>query len=170
MFTKKITTFVALLLVLSVAALSGVTFAAEKAPKAGAKAAAKTTTIADQFLGEELVYKISFWFFKNMAVGKVLFKEDPDSDGYLAIMNAYTTGAVDRLVQRRHDYYVARLALSDDGTRFLTKSLSTQDSQLDKMGRRQRREERCSRLQRGALSRRSVRRFLQLQGRRLRAA
>ncbi|MBE9528140.1 MAG: hypothetical protein IME99_02745, partial [Proteobacteria bacterium] len=133
---KKITTSVSLLLILSIAALSGVVLpdvaaAADKASKAGVKSVAAAEaategnkkTIADQFLDEELVYKISFWFFKNVAIGKVLFKEDPDSDGYLAIMNAYTTGAVARVVQQRHDYYVARLEISEDGTRFLTKSL-----------------------------------------------
>jgi hypothetical protein len=129
---KKITTLVSLLIIVSIAGLSGVAEGAGKAPVASVKSVAapeasidgKVKTIADQFLGEELVYRISFWFFKNVAIGKVLFKEDPESDGYLAIMNAYTTGAVARVVQKRHDYYVARLKLSEDGTRFMTTSLT----------------------------------------------
>ncbi len=82
----------------------------------------KPATIADRFIGEQLVYKISFWFFRNVAEGKVTFKED-GKGGYLAIMDARTTGAVDKIVMRRHDHYVARLALSKDGTRFITRSL-----------------------------------------------
>ncbi len=127
MFINKKITVIFSLLLLSFVALSSLAAAADKVTVVPAKSATGTNiefaTIADQFLDEELVYKISFWFFKNVAVGKVLFKKD-ENGGYLAIMNAYTTGAIARVVQQRHDYYVARLVLSDDGTRLMTKSLS----------------------------------------------
>lgn len=78
-------------------------------------------TIADAFLGEELVYEIGFWVFREVAIGKVSL-EKGDNNEFVATLSAYTTGVVDKLVKHREDVYVSRLKLSPDGKRFLTKS------------------------------------------------
>lgn len=78
-------------------------------------------TIADAFVGEELVYEIGFWIFREVAIGRVSL-EKGDNNEFVATLNAYTTGVVDKLVKHREDVYVSRLKLSPDGKRFLTKS------------------------------------------------
>lgn len=81
----------------------------------------KNGTIADAFLGEELVYEIGFWFFDEVAIGKIGLEKGENGE-YVATLTAYTTGVVDRFVKHRKDVYVSRLKLSADGKRFLTKS------------------------------------------------
>ncbi len=81
----------------------------------------KNGTIAEAFLGEELVYEIGFWFFEEVAIGKIGLEKGENGE-YVATLSAYTTGVVDKFVKHRKDLYVSRLKLSPDGKRFLTKS------------------------------------------------
>ncbi|MFQ5465189.1 MAG: DUF3108 domain-containing protein [Thermodesulfobacteriota bacterium] len=106
------------------------------APTAAAGGAAlgpgpKAPTVADAFVGEELVYRIGFWIFDDIAEGKVSLAEDPDG-GYVATLEAQTTGFVGFLMRHRKDTYVARLRLSEDGKRFITKTF---EKTVDKNGR-----------------------------------
>ncbi len=81
--------------------------------------AAPPATIADAFVGEELDYKIGFWFFDHVAVGKLTFKKGEDG-GYEATLRAHATGVIDRILKRRRDKYTSYMYLSEDGTMFLT--------------------------------------------------
>lgn len=81
----------------------------------------KNGTIADAFLGEGLVYEIGFWFFQEVAIGKIGLEKGENNE-YVATLTAYTTGVVDKFIKHRKDVYVSRLKLSPDGKRFLTKS------------------------------------------------
>lgn len=81
----------------------------------------KNGTIADAFVGEELVYEIGFWFFEEVAIGKISLEKGENGE-FVATLTAYTTGIVDKFVKHRKDIYVSRLKLSPDGKRFLTKS------------------------------------------------
>lgn len=87
-------------------------------------------TIADAFLGEELTYRIGFWIFDDIAEGKVSLTQDENGD-YLAILEAQTTGVVGFILRYRKDTYVARLRLSEDGSRFIT---STFEKTVNKSG------------------------------------
>ncbi|MBI5642902.1 MAG: DUF3108 domain-containing protein [Deltaproteobacteria bacterium] len=86
-----------------------------------AAALQKERSIADEFLNEELVYEIGFWFFDEVAIGKVSIRQGENGE-YIATLKAYTTGVVDRIVKHREDEYVSRLKLSEKGKRFVTLS------------------------------------------------
>ncbi|MEK7679592.1 MAG: DUF3108 domain-containing protein [Deltaproteobacteria bacterium] len=77
-------------------------------------------TIADAFAGEALDYVIGFWFFDNVAEAR-LSLEKGEKGEYIARLEAYTTGVIKGIADRR-DVYVARLKLVDNGKRFLTQS------------------------------------------------
>ncbi|MBI5491848.1 MAG: DUF3108 domain-containing protein [Deltaproteobacteria bacterium] len=90
-------------------------------PRAPAHAPAdKSRSIADAFLDEELVYEIGFWLFDEVAVGKVTLKKD--NGEYAAVLTAYTTGVVDKILKHRKDTYVSRMKLAEGGKRFVTLS------------------------------------------------
>ncbi|MDO8427264.1 MAG: DUF3108 domain-containing protein [Deltaproteobacteria bacterium] len=78
-------------------------------------------TIADAFTGEELVYQIGIWFFDEVAIGKVSLRKDGKGD-YVAVLTAYTTGVVDKVIKHRKDTYVSRMRLAEGGKRFVTLS------------------------------------------------
>ncbi len=80
----------------------------------------QAATIADAFIGEELDYKIGFWFFKSVAVGKLTFEKGEDG-GYKATLRAHATGVIDKLLNRRRDEYTSYMYLSEDGAMFLTR-------------------------------------------------
>lgn len=87
-------------------ALSASASAAGKAPR------------PESYVGEELEYKIGFWFFEDVATGRVKLERD-NSGGYVATLRASTTGFVDRLYHRA-DTYSSYMVLSGDGTRLIT--------------------------------------------------
>lgn len=79
-------------------------------------------TIADAFVNEELVYDIGFWFFDDVAVGRLDLRKGEGND-YVATLKANTTGQVVNWVLRhRKDTYVAHFKMAGDGKRFITKS------------------------------------------------
>jgi hypothetical protein len=85
-------------------------------------------TITEEYLDEELVYNIGFWFLDNVAIGNLTLKKGRDS--YVARLTAQTTGAVDWFLRHRKDTYVSRMDLSPDGGRFITRSFE-QTVQMD---------------------------------------
>ncbi len=91
---------------------------------------APRTTIADGFKGERLTYKIGFWIFDNVAEGGVSLKKEDDGT-YTGTLTAHTTGVVDKIILSRQDTYVSHMALSDDGTRFVSLSF---EKTVDKNG------------------------------------
>lgn len=80
----------------------------------------EAATVAEAFVDEELVYKIGFWLFDDVAEGVVTLKAG-DNGEYIATLNAYTTGVVDTLLRHRKDTYVAHLGLAEGGKRFVSK-------------------------------------------------
>lgn len=80
----------------------------------------EAANVAEAFVDEELVYKIGFWFFDDVAEGVVTLKVGENGE-YVATLNAYTTGVVDTLLRHRKDTYVAYLSLADGGRRFISK-------------------------------------------------
>jgi hypothetical protein len=106
------------LILLASFSASGVVFA--EGVDGGAGEAAPTATIADAFIGEELDYKIGFWFFDHVAVGKLTFKKSEDG-GYEATLKAHATGVIDKLLKHRRDVYTSHMDISEDGTMFLTR-------------------------------------------------
>jgi hypothetical protein len=97
------------------------------APAAGRLSA---PTIAEAFVGEELVYSISFWLFDDIATGRI--RLDADADGYVATLSAETTGVVGWLLSYRKDTYVSRMRLSSDGQRFISRIF---EKTVDKKGK-----------------------------------
>jgi len=79
-------------------------------------------SMADAFVGEVLNYRIGFWFFDNVASGRVSFRKGEGDGEYIAMLEAHTTGLAGWLTRRRRDKYVSHLVLSSDGTRFITRS------------------------------------------------
>lgn len=77
------------------------------------------STIGEAFANEELNYNIGFWFFDDVAEGKLTIKRGEGGE-YIATLAAHTTGFVHKLVKRRKDLYVAHLKEIDGGKRFIT--------------------------------------------------
>lgn len=86
-----------------------------------ASAQEKPATIGDAFVDEELSYDIGFWFFEDVARGRLALKSEGEGR-YIATLTAYTTGVVRTLTRQRKDVYISRLRLSEDGSRFVTES------------------------------------------------
>ncbi|MEK6758435.1 MAG: DUF3108 domain-containing protein [Deltaproteobacteria bacterium] len=80
----------------------------------------EAANVAEAFVDEELVYKIGFWLFDDVAEGVLTLKAGENGE-YIATLNAYTTGVVDTLLRHRKDIYVAHLVLADGGRRFISK-------------------------------------------------
>ncbi len=80
-----------------------------------------TPTIGQTFAGERLTYEIGFWFFEKVAEAELTLT--PEEGGYLAVLRAWTTGFVDRVIQHRSDVYTAHLVEVEGGRRFATISL-----------------------------------------------
>ncbi len=92
-------------------------------------------TVAEAFVNEALTYKIGFWVFDDVAIGKVSLKRGADGD-YVATLNAYTTGRiVSWLFRSRHDTYLAHLRMSADGKRFITKTFEKNTETVNKKKR-----------------------------------
>lgn len=80
----------------------------------------EAANVAEAFVDEELVYKIGFWLFDDVAEGVLTLKAGENGE-YVATLNAYTSGVVDTLLRHRKDTYVAHLGLADGGKRFVSK-------------------------------------------------
>ncbi|VAV82409.1 hypothetical protein MNBD_DELTA01-910 [hydrothermal vent metagenome] len=133
-FNLKYKRYIRLLSVLSAFAFllfgSGV-FAAGEAVAASAKTGGHLS-IGESFLGEELNYKVGFWIFNNVAIGRLTFQ---GKDGiYEASLSAHTTGLA-RFVRRREDTFVARMEAVPGGARLRTLSFE-KVSKLDGKVRR----------------------------------
>jgi hypothetical protein len=76
-------------------------------------------TIGESFAGEEFDYKIGFWIFDDVAVGKIKL-ESLGGGKYIASLTAQTTGVVGWFLRYRKDSYIARIKEVDGGTRFRT--------------------------------------------------
>jgi hypothetical protein len=76
-------------------------------------------TIGESFVGEELDYRIGFWIFDDVAVGKLMLESDP-SGGYVATLTAHTTGVLGWFLRYRKDTYTSRLQEVHGGGRFRT--------------------------------------------------
>lgn len=106
--------FLALLVILPFFFVPGVVFTTVHTPS-GPKGPGPVT-IGQRFAGEEFQYKISFWFFDEVAVGS--FKLVSDGDGfYTATLTAATTGVTGWLLDRS-DVYTSRLQEIYNGKRF----------------------------------------------------
>lgn len=79
-------------------------------------------TIGETFRGEEFHYRLGFWILKDVAEAKINIKAHADG-GYIAVLDARTTGYVHSLFLSRHDIYTARIFEVDGGRRFVTTSL-----------------------------------------------
>jgi len=88
-----------------------------------AAARAQPPTIGRTFAGERLVYEIGFWFFEKVAEAELTLT--PEKGGYRAVLRAWTTGFVDKVIQHRSDVYTAHLVEADGGRRFATVSLES---------------------------------------------
>lgn len=77
--------------------------------------------IGESFLNEELTYQVSFWFLDDVAKGTVSLKKG-EGEEYIATLTAHTRGAVEKLVFKRKDIYIARMGITGDGKRFVTRS------------------------------------------------
>jgi hypothetical protein len=83
--------------------------------QSGMVAAGKT--IGEFFAGEELLYEISFWFLKKVAVAKMLFKPAEQKGRYIATLKGETLGVVGWLTKYRTDMYCAVMEEIDGGKR-----------------------------------------------------
>lgn len=75
------------------------------------------STIADNFVDEELTYRVGYWIFDDVAEGKLSLKKESETD-YVATLSAHTTGSFWGIIKRK-DVYISHLKLSPDGKRFL---------------------------------------------------
>lgn len=83
---------------------------------------ADSPAIADKFIPEELLFGVGFWVFDDVAEAKISFAKDPGNGDYVAALNVYTTGFVDRAFMHREDAYISRMRLSGDQARLVPKS------------------------------------------------
>ncbi len=83
---------------------------------------ANASGVAARFASEELLFRVGFWVFDDVAEASLIFARKPDDNDYSATLHVYTTGFVDKAFMRREDTYISRMRLSDDGGRLVTKS------------------------------------------------
>ena len=74
--------------------------------------------LASEFRGEELRYRIGFLWFKEAAIGRILFEKDKGSRGYKAILDGKTSGFIGWLTRYRRDIYTSYMEVADGGKRF----------------------------------------------------
>ena len=89
----------------------------ELIPRVEPKPVEYVSTIADNFVDEELTYRVGYWVFSDVAEGVLSLKKESDTD-YVATLKAYTTGAFWGII-KRSDVYISHMKLSPDGKRFL---------------------------------------------------
>jgi hypothetical protein len=73
---------------------------------------------APDFRGEELRYKISVLWFKQAAIGRILFEKDRGEQGYKATLEGKTSGVIGWLTRYRRDIYTSYMEVIDRGKRF----------------------------------------------------
>ena len=73
--------------------------------------------LASEFRGEELRYRIGFLWFKEAAIGRILFEKDKGSRGYKAILDGKTSGFIGWLTRYRRDIYTSYMEVADGGRR-----------------------------------------------------
>ncbi len=122
---------VVMALVLALSMLFVCPATAADSPAPGPKESAAPRTIAEAFVGEELVYSISFWIFNDIAVGRVRLDSDGEG-GYVASLVAETTGVVGWILSYRKDTYLSRMRMSSDGQRFISQRF---EKVVDKSGK-----------------------------------
>jgi hypothetical protein len=74
-------------------------------------------SIANFFLGEELVYEVGVWLFKRVALGKLSFKEAGEKGRYVAILQAETLGVLGWVARYRVDTYRSTMEEVEGGRR-----------------------------------------------------
>ena len=74
-------------------------------------------TIADHFLGEELWYRMSVLWIRQVAIGRVFFARGEGDKIYKATIEAKTTGIIGWLTRYRRDTYTSSMELIDGGRR-----------------------------------------------------
>lgn len=80
----------------------------------------ESANIGDAFVEEEFIYQISVLIFDDAAVGAVSLKKAGNGE-YIATLTAETSGVINKIYHRK-DTYTARLAMTSDGRRFVTKT------------------------------------------------
>ncbi len=81
--------------------------------------AIRRASIGETFDGEALKYNITFWWFKNAAVGDISLKRD--GNDYLITMEAETLGVIGWVTKYRKDIYRSYVEEIDGGKRFRLK-------------------------------------------------
>ncbi|MBI3754467.1 MAG: DUF3108 domain-containing protein [Deltaproteobacteria bacterium] len=92
--------------------------------QAGAGVAKKEITIGEYFDGEEFTYTIGFWWFKNVALGKIGIHKKKDGL-YEITLTAETMGFIGFITGYRKDIYRAYTEEIEKGRRFRTKRFET---------------------------------------------
>lgn len=82
-------------------------------------------TIGEFFNGEELHYEIGFWLLKNVAIGRISFKEMEEKGRYMAILQGETLGVLGWVARYRVDTYRSIMEEVDGGRRL--RSLSFEE-------------------------------------------
>lgn len=85
----------------------------------------KKDSIAESFNGEELIYEIGFWIFKQVAFGKLSFKALDKKGLYMATLQAETTGLAGWISRYRIDTYRSTMEEINGGRRL--RSLSFEE-------------------------------------------
>jgi len=75
------------------------------------------TDIASRFLGEELRYRIGFFWFDEAATGRISFERAKGDQGYKATLEGQTSGLIGWLTRYRRDIYTSSMELIDGGRR-----------------------------------------------------
>lgn len=119
-FLRKLFFSIALSMPLVLSSGVSLPYAAEPFLKQNPTVNKDAPTIAEAFLNEELVYKIGFWIFTDVAEGKLTLTKGENGD-YIARLEAQTLGVIDKYVKSRKDTYVGTLGLAEGGKRFITK-------------------------------------------------
>lgn len=77
----------------------------------------KKDSIAEFFNGEELIYEIGFWIFKQVAFGKLSFKALDKKGLFMATLQAETTGLAGWISRYRIDTYRSTMEEINGGRR-----------------------------------------------------
>jgi hypothetical protein len=83
-------------------------------------------SIGKTFEGEELTYRIAFWWFSHAADGGI--KIERDGDDYLITLYAETTGFIGWVTRYRKDIYKAYVEEINNGRRFRTKTFERESN------------------------------------------
>ena len=93
-------------------------------------------SIGQFFKGEELHYEIGFWLFKQVAVGKLNFKEMGEKGRYIATLQGETLGILGWVARYRVDTYRSIMEEVEGGERLRSVSFEEDVKVGDKLRRR----------------------------------